>query len=134
VKFKGKISKKLLYRLMLIIMLAGTALLFDVYLENHPETLEELQSENKNSSEEHNAIYLFSQGNSFNAKTPVQKTPSRKIFDDTHNKFLRKCHQLQGIQALKAKILPRKHLFISIHFLNYRNCYFSHPDDEPFIA
>jgi hypothetical protein len=137
VKITLKISKKLLLQVVLFTMIAAAAVLFDFYVEKHPEALplDELQDENKKTSDEFGTIHLISQVNNFNAKTPLQKAPTRKLFDEAHDKFLQQCHQLQNLQALKAKIIiPKKQLFVSLHFLNHSHLYSLHPDDEPLIA
>jgi hypothetical protein len=124
-------------RIMFFTMIAAAAVMFDFYFEKHPEALplDELQDENKNTAEEHGTIYLISQVNTLNAKTPGQKAPSRKLFNEAHTRFLQQCHQLQNLRALKTKIIiPQKQQFISLHFLNHSHLYSLHPDDEPFIA
>ncbi len=117
-------------------LITAAAVMFDFYFEKHPDALpiDEVQDENKNSTEEHGTIYLISQVNSLNAKTPGQKAPSRKLFNEAHIRFLQQCHQLQNGMALKTKVnIPKKQLYISLHYLNHSHLYSLHPDDEPFI-
>jgi hypothetical protein len=123
--------------MMFFTIIAAAAVAFDFYFEKHPDALptDVVQDENKNTAEEHGTIYLITQVNSLNAKTPGQKAPSRKLFNEAHTRFLQQCHQLQNVMALKAKVtIPEKQLYISLHYLNHSHLYSLHPDDEPFIA
>jgi hypothetical protein len=122
---------------MFFTLIAAAAVMFDFYFEKHPGALplDELQDENKNTPEDHGTIYLISQANNFNAKTPVQRAPSRRLFDEAHDKFLQQCHQLQNLQALKGKIIiPKKQQYIPLHFLIHSHRYTLHPDDDPYLA
>jgi hypothetical protein len=122
----------MVFQLMLFAALAGIAVIFDAYLENHPETFEELTTENQEAQAEHGTIYLFSQIGNFNAKSMVQKIPTRKLFDQAHDKFLQKCHQLRNHQALKTERKTiQKPVYLTYHHLIFRHNYFTLPDDEP---
>ena len=79
-KLKIKISKKLVFHLVLYTALAGITMIFDMYLKNNPEALVELKECNEEPESEQRVVYLFSQSNTFIAKSPVQKTTSRKLF------------------------------------------------------
>jgi hypothetical protein len=135
VKFKLEISKKIVLRLLVFVALTGTAVLFDFYFENHPQALDEFQPEKGKTENEHGAIYLFSQTATFNAKSPAQKSPGRKVFDEAHDKFLQKCHQLRNHMAFKAETgIIRKPLFLSYHHLIFRQYHFSLPGEDPLIS
>lgn len=120
---------------LLFIAITGIAFFFDEYFENHPGTLDELQTQNEASAGDHGTIYLFTQSNSLGAKTSAQKTSDRKLFDHLHNKFMQKCHQLRNHQVLKTKPeVLKQPLFLSYHHLIFRHYYFTHPDDDPLIS
>lgn len=133
---KLKISKKVLTRLAVFVALTAGALLFDIYFDNHPVELEQIEAgSEKKPVAEHGVVYLFNPVNASSVKTTVQKTPTRKLFDQTHNKNLQKYHQLRNYQVLKAEAnLPRKSLVLSYHHLTFRHCFFTFPDDDPFIS
>ncbi|SHF54553.1 hypothetical protein SAMN05444274_106141 [Mariniphaga anaerophila] len=134
-KFKLKISKKRLLQFLLFIALTGVAFIFDKYFEEHPDALKELKSENESKTTDHGTICLFSQSVNLNAKSPVQKINERKIYEQHHNKFLQKCHQLRDCQILKSEPdALKKPLFLSYHHLIFRHYYFSHPDEVPAIS
>lgn len=134
-KLKIKISKKLVFHLVLYTALAGITMIFDMYLKNNPEALVELKECNEEPESEQRVVYLFSQSNTFIAKSPVQKTTSRKLFAHEHVKFLQKCHQLQNHQALKAESkMLRKPFYLLCHNHLFRQNYFTLPDDEPLIS
>jgi hypothetical protein len=120
---------------LLFVAITGIAFLFDEYFENHPESLNELQTQNEENTADHGTIYLFTQSNGLNAKTSAQKTPDRKLFDQLHNKFIQKCHQLHNHQVLKTEPQVLKHpLFLSYHHLIFRHYYYTRPDDDPLIS
>ena len=120
---------------LLFIALTGIAFLFDEYFENHPGTLNELQTQNDESTGDHGTIYLFTQSNSLSAKTSAQKTSDRKLFGQLHNKFIQKCHQLHNHQVLKTEPeVLKQPLFLSYHHLIFRHYYFNHPDGDPLIS
>jgi len=117
-------------RILLFMALTGAAFLFDEYFENHPGTLNELQSQNEESTTDYGTIYLFTQSGSPSAKTSAAKTSERKLFDQLHNKFVQRCHQ--GLNA-EQKVLKQP-LFLSYHHFIFRHYYFPHPDDDPLIS
>ena len=135
-KSKIKISKKLIIRLVLFATVLGFASLLDTYLEKNPVQIDQPDTKSNHSAEEHGTIYLFTQATySFNAKTSVQKTPSRKLFEQSHDKFLQKYHQRRDYQVLKADALTHKvPLFLSYHYLVFRNYFYTVPDDVPLVS
>ena len=134
-KFKINISKKLVIRLALFVAVIGVATLFDIYFESNQGELNEIQTNSKQTANEHGAICLFSQTNFFSAKTSVNKNPGRKLFVQSHDKYLQKHHQLRNFQVLKAEAQTKKiPLLLSYHYLGFRDYFFTNPDDEPLTS
>jgi hypothetical protein len=132
---KINISKRLIIRLVLFAAIVGFTSLLDNYLEKNPVQIDKMDTGSNHSANEHGTIYLFTQATTFNAKTSVQKTPSRKLFEQSHDKFLQKYHQLRNYQVLKADAKTHKNpLFLSYHYLVFRNNYYTVPDDEPLLS
>lgn len=122
-------------QLLLFVALTGVAFLFDEYFEEHPAALKEFQKEKKENSAEHGTIYLFTQSVNMSAKSPVQKISERKIYDQLHNKFLQKSHQLRNNHVLKTETESiTQPLFLSYHHFIFRHYFFTHPDDDPLIS
>lgn len=124
-------------RLMVFIIAFGLASILDIYLEKNPVRLCEMEDNSDKPEEEHGVIYLVTQGStSLNAKTSVQKTPDRKLYQQLHDKFLQNYHQLRNYQVLKAEAKNQKILSVSTcHFIVFRDysCFF--PDDDvPLIS
>lgn len=122
----------MLIRLLFFAALTGIAVAFDFYFEIHPVALEKLNiADEEEASFDHGTICLFSQVNSSGAKTPAQKTATRKFQAQAHVRLLQRCHQIRHLLVLKAETeAPCRPLFLSYHHLIFRHYYFSYPDDE----
>ena len=132
---KKNISKKLILRLALFIAVIGVATLFDVYFENNPEKLKEMQAESADNTGGQSKIYFVSQVNTINAKTSAQKNTGRKLQVKLHDKYIQKYHQLRNFQVLKAEVKTQTSpLILSYHYLVFENYFFTVPDDEPLIS
>lgn len=131
-KFKIPVTRKLVLQLALFAALAGVAMLVDYYFELHPGALKELEAENKETETEKGIVYLYPQTSTLSFKLSVQKLPARKIFEQAHDKYIRKCHQLRNHLAFKAeKTVPRMPAFLACHNLLFRQHYFTNSDDIP---
>jgi hypothetical protein len=134
VQIKVNITRKLAIRVAFISAIIGAALLLDVYFENNPEELQNIQAESHETNEPGN-VYLISQSNTTSFKTPVQKNLNRKLQVQSHDKFLRKYHQVRNYQVLKADVEKQTTpLILSYHYLVFQNYFFTLPDEEPLIS
>ena len=134
-KFKIKLSNRLIMQLVLILALTGTAVLLDFYFENHPVTLTELNADGEEGNKEHSVVYLISQNFTLSVKSPVQSSTGSKFITQTHSKLIRLCHHLINLQALKSKKdVHRKPVYLTCHNLLFKQSYFSYPDDESLIS
>ncbi len=129
---KVKISKKTWLRLAIFVAVIGVATLFDVYLENNPESLKDIQQESADNSRRHAKIYFVGQSSIIDFKTASQKDASKKLKVKSHDKHIQKYHQLRNFQVLKAEITTQTApLILSYHYLVFQNYFFSDPDGEP---
>ncbi|MFW6290556.1 MAG: hypothetical protein ACOC0R_06275 [Mariniphaga sp.] len=134
-KFKIHITRKLVLQLVLFTALAGVAMLVDYYFELHPGTLTELQAGSEEAEKEQSVVYLFSQTSNLSIKSPVQKSTFKKIFEQAHDKYVQKSHQLLDHLAFKAeKKVLRKPLYLTCPNLLFRQHYFTNPDDKPLYS
>ena len=134
-KIKKNISNKLLLRLALFVAVIGVASMFDVYFENNPEKLKEMQAESDDTTGEQNRMYFVSQDNSLGAKTSGQKDTGRKLQVKSHDKFIQKYHQQRNYQVLKAEVQTQTTpLILTYHYLVFKNYFFTDPDDDPSIS
>lgn len=132
---REKISKKLVLKLALFVAVIGMAAAFDIYFDKIPEELKEIKSESKDSSKDQHSIYFIGQSNSLAAKTSVQKQCNRDSQLKSHDKFMRKHHQLRNHQVLKAEVQNQTTPLIdSYHYLAFQNYFFSDPDDNPLFS
>ncbi len=120
---------------LLVAIMGGITLFVDLYFENHPEALADIQPESDEQEEDQGGICLFSQSSSLTVKSPVQKLIVRKLYAREHDKFLQKCHQLRNHQVLKADdTKSRKPGFLTCHYLVFRHHHYSGADDLPLIS
>jgi len=132
VEFRKKISKKLALKLALFVAVIGLASVFDVYFDKNPGELKEIQSDSKENSKDQHSVYFIGQTNSLAAKTSIQKNFNRDSQLKSHDKFMRKFHQLRNHQVLHAEVQTQTTPLIdSYHYLAFKNCFFSEPDDDP---
>ncbi|MCF6332475.1 MAG: hypothetical protein L3J11_04245 [Draconibacterium sp.] len=135
VKFKKKISKKLLLRLALFVAVIGVASMFDVYFENNPEKLVDIQDDSADNNGDQGKIYFVGQSNSVDFKTFDQKNFGRKLQVKSHDKFIQKNYQQRNYQILKAEVQKQTTpLILSYHYLVFKNYFFTDPDDDPLIS
>ena len=135
VVIKKNISKKLLLRLAFFLAVIGVASMFDVYFENNPDRLVEMQSESTGNSREQGKMYFVTQTNSIGTKTSAQKHTGRKLQVKSHDKLIQKYHQLRNYQVLKTEVQTQTTPLInSYHYLAFKNYFFTNPDDEPLVS
>lgn len=131
-KIKIDITRRLLVQMALFIAVVSSAVLADIYFEDNPQELKSIQAESKNHSTEASGDYILSQSNSTGVETVVQKSSARKLQVQSHDKFLRKYHQIRNCQILKAEaVLQTTPLIQSYHYLVFQRYLFSQPEIDP---
>lgn len=132
---KKKISKKLLLHLAFFVAIISVASLFDIYFENNPEKLVEMQAGSADDPGVQDRIYFVSQVNTVDAKTSFQKSIGRRLQVELNTRFVQKYYQLRNYQILKEKVQKQTApLIFSYHYLVFRNYFFTVPDDEPLVS
>ncbi len=122
-------------RLAVFVAVIGVATIFDIYFENNPETLKEIQAETTDNTAGQSKLYFVSQSSFPDVKTSSIKDPGRKLQVKSHDKLIQKYHQLRNFQVLKAEIETQTApLILSYHYLVFRNYFFTVPDDDPLIS
>jgi hypothetical protein len=131
-EYKLKISKRKLVRFAFFAALIGAAFFFDLYFENHPVELEEIENVTEQNSGEYRIVCLFNFVNASSAKIPIFKVPSGKLWEQSHNKLIQKYHEARNYQVLKTEaITPRKPFILSCHHLTFRHNSSLSPGDDP---
>ncbi len=109
----------------------AAAFFMDVYFENNPKELENIQAESGKQTSEPESVYLIAQSSTVTLKTSVQKSPTRKLQVQLHDKFLRKYHSIRNYEVLKAELATQTTpLILSYHYLVFQNHFFSTPDED----
>lgn len=116
----------------LFVAIIGAAFLLDVYFENNPAELDTIQAENQTKTKDPGGVYLIAQAGTTGAETSFQKSSSRKLQVQSHDKFLRKYHQHRNNDVLKAEVQVQTAPIIqSYHYLVFQNYFFTQPDEDP---
>ena len=116
----------------MIIAVVSGAILLDVYFDGNSSELESTHAESEMPGSESGGVYIIAQTNTTGAKTSVQKLQKRKLLVQSHDKFLRKYHQVRNNEVLKAEVQPQTAPIIqSYHYLIFQNSFFTHPDEDP---
>ena len=110
----------------------ATAVLFDVYFDDNPAELENIQAGSEKHNTRSDGVYLIAQTGSSSVKTSVQKSSRRTSQVQSHDKLLRKYHQIRNYEVLKAEVqIQTAPIIQSYHYLIFQNYFFSQPDEDP---
>ncbi|HPF50000.1 MAG TPA: hypothetical protein PK335_00425 [Draconibacterium sp.] len=128
---KINISKQLVVKLAVFIVLTAAAVLIDAYLDKNPAGFDNIETSSKTQSPSQGEVMVLAQVFSTSAKTLVQKAPERTLHGSTHDKFLRNYHSVRDFQVFKAEVIHQTTpLITSYHYLVFQNHLFS-PDEDP---
>jgi hypothetical protein len=115
----------------IVIAIVGAAVLLDVYFENDPDELKNIQAESQSESTEQGGVYIIAQSSSISVKTSGEKYSCRKMKVQLHDRFLRKYHQLRNNQVLQAEQSTQTAPIIqSYHYLVFQHFFFTQPDED----
>ena len=130
-RIKVYITKALLLRLAVFLVLVGAAFVLDTCFEKNPAGFDPVQAETGKHNPEPGEVFILAQNNLLTAKSSVQKIPTKKLHVETHTKFLRKYYSTRNYQVLKAEVITQTTpLIASYHFLIYQT-YFYSPGEDP---
>ena len=125
----------MILRLALFLAVIGTASLFDYFFDDDLASLDKIEANSNEHTNDQNTIYLINQISTVGVKCSVQIITDKKIQVKSHDKLIQKYHQLRNYQVLKAEVQTQTTPLIdSYHYLAFKNYYFSKPDDDPLIA
>jgi hypothetical protein len=126
------ITKSLVTKMAVLLVLVASAYVLDIYLGNHPEEAQEIKAESqKQNEEQHSESYFVMQIAPASVNTVVQKLPTRKLQIQSHDKFLREFHSIRNYQVSQAQVATKTTPIISsYHYLVYQNHSFS-PGEDP---
>ena len=130
--FKKYISKHFILRLCLLILLIGSAAVFDMYHASNQKLADSLTKVPAKKDMEGCKMSFCNQVNTYNLKTPAGEFSIRFRLAYTQDKFLLKHYNLRTFQLMKAESL---HSFFpvicSFHSLPFNRELYSSPDDMP---
>jgi len=128
---KIHISKQLIIKLTVFLVLIAAAVLIDTYQDKNPTRFDNVQASTKTQAPNQGEIVVLAQSLSISAKTLVQKAPERKLQMEAHDKFLRNYHSVRDFQVLKAEVIHQTTpLITAYHYVVFLNHHFS-PDEDP---
>ena len=122
-------------RLLVFAALLGFAFILDNRWEKESVEIADNNTQKNHDTEEPGIVYFFVQCNTtFSAKVLTQISV-RKLFQQSHDKFIQKYHQLRNYQLLKceAKNLKKPCILI-LYFLEFKNGSGNLSDEIPLIS
>ena len=128
---KKHISKKLLSRLLMFLVVTFAAVLFDAFHEG-PDQLAQTNHQHSDTTDlEASQVFFFNPINSFKLRTGVNKLFTGFLIADSQNQFLAQYHNLRSFHLLKAESLKDHPSFIQMaHFMKFNSCHRLSPDDK----
>ena len=128
---KIHISKQLIIKLAVFVVLTAAAILIDAYLDKNPARFDNIGASTKTQAPNQGELVVLAQSVSISAKTLTQKVPERKLQMEAHDRFLQNYHSVRDFQVLKAEVIHQTTpLITSYHYLVFLNHHFS-PDEDP---
>ncbi len=133
-KIKKYISRGLLLKLGLFLVLMGGAWLFDHYHQFNGTTPETTQPAGKENTKETVCFFCTLQS-SLSVKAPVQKVTVHKMGQEKLNRLIREQQNARSAFMLKAEVLKQPgSLLIRRNLVSFRHHFLHHPDDQPPLA
>jgi len=131
-QFGIKISNKAVAKFTLFIALIGAAFILDIYFDNYPIELDEINEEKEENTDLQSIFYYYNPSSSLSLKISTQKISSRFHFEQLHNKFLQKYHQQHKYTEPDKEAKKIKYTKNLTHLnLILKNYNFVYPDDNP---
>jgi len=129
---KINISKKLIVKLSVFLILGVAAVLVDNYLDNNPTEFKNIEANAGAPASTSGEIIVLAQSSSLSVKTLAQKVPERNLFAGAHDKFLRNYHSVRDFQVLKAEVIHQTTpLITTYHYLVFQDHLFSPDNEDP---
>ena len=123
-----KISNAFLIRLSIFIVLITGAVIFDCNRDENISTTESAAKEPVRENAGASSFYINPiKTYSFESET---KLIPKRISNQVQNKYLMNLHQIKTYHILKAESLDAYSPLVSFHFLKFRECIYSSPDDD----
>ncbi len=107
-------------------MIAG-AVIFDCSREENLEIAEATKEPVQESAS--SVSFYFNPIKTYNFESETKLLPKR-ISNQVQNKYLRDLHDIKTYHLLKAESLDAYSPLVSFHFLQFRECIYSSPDDD----
>jgi hypothetical protein len=132
VKYRLRISKNLILKLITVITVIGMTIILDIYFEKHPVKLKNIENKETQNNPEHSLICLYNPFSTLSVKISYHKIPCRILFEQSHNKLLQKYHQQHDSQILRSDYIktlnPGLSFFLQLMAGHY---YYTFPKEDP---
>ena len=130
--FKKYFSNHFILRLLLLVMLIGSAAVFDMYYSANQKLAGSLSKVPTQDDIQGSKMFFCNQVNTYNLKTPASEFSVRFKLAYTQDKFLLKHYNLRMFQLMKAESLHSSlPVFSTFHSLPFNRVQYFSPDDIP---
>lgn len=130
--FKKYCSKQFILRLCMLIVLLGSAALFDMYHATYQKSMGTHSKSPVQNQADGLKMYVCNQINTYNLKTPSNEFSIRFKLAYTQDKFLLKHYNLRTFQMMKAETLHSSFpVLCSYHSLPFNRLIYFSSDDIP---
>lgn len=126
------ISKQLILRIGLLLLLVGGAAVFDMYHKANQKIADSARKIPRSDENESGKVYFYSQVTTYNFKTSGTSLSVRPVFACTQDKFLQKYYNLRTFQMMKAETVQMSFpSALSVRSIPYNRVLYASPDDTP---
>lgn len=133
--FRRYISKRIVLRVLAVMAVVFSAVLFDAFHEGSEKLVDETQQRSESQFLRGSHVFFYNQISHFKARKGVDKLFAGLLFAATQNEFLTKYHNCRTFHLLKAESLKeRLPLVCVVHFMEFNTSHHSNPDDDHFAA
>jgi len=130
-KRKGYISGKFLVRLLVVVVLTGTAWVFDHYYKGDKKVLDEIERSGSEKSTE-SLLFYYNPTAQVSCKHQSSRLQFKRVFFESENKFLVRYHSVRAYHFLKEEpIVFHRSIWLTQHNPMFRHPGSDNPDDLP---
>lgn len=125
------ISKLVVLRLAVLLLLLAGAIAFDVCHDDVSDVVEQSQQSTTSTNFDTTQVFYFNQGSNYKLSVRSDKLLSCILYAANQDKFLSRFHNYRTFHSWKEESMKdRKPFHLMAHFMKFSSVQYSSPDDE----